>query len=209
MAEQQIQPEGRNCAQCGVYKLADQFARRRYRSSKIVLNCWCKDCHKAYYRGAIQRDPVLVEARQRRLKEVELGVLTCTQCNTQKPISEFCARSKRDERPRSWCRDCHNADTSEKNRAVRLEVLTHYSGGRPKCACCGEETLEFLAVDHIHGGGNAHRKAIRQSSGSSMNKWLKKNNYPAGFRVLCHNCNAARGYYGYCPHQRHTDAAHS
>jgi hypothetical protein len=22
-----------------------------------------------------------------------------------------------------------------------------------------------------------------------------------GYRVLCQNCNAARGLYGYCPHQ--------
>jgi hypothetical protein len=32
--------------------------------------------------------------------------------------------------------------------------------------------------------------------------WLKRNNYPTGFRVLCHNCNLAIGFYGYCPHHR-------
>jgi hypothetical protein len=32
--------------------------------------------------------------------------------------------------------------------------------------------------------------------------WLKRNGYPKGFRVLCHNCNSARGLYGYCPHKR-------
>jgi hypothetical protein len=23
-----------------------------------------------------------------------------------------------------------------------------------------------------------------------------------GYRVLCHNCNLARGFYGYCPHEK-------
>lgn len=32
--------------------------------------------------------------------------------------------------------------------------------------------------------------------------WLKKNNYPPGFRVLCMNCNFSLGMRGYCPHQK-------
>lgn len=31
--------------------------------------------------------------------------------------------------------------------------------------------------------------------------WLRRNNYPNGFQVLCHNCNMAKGFYGKCPHQ--------
>jgi hypothetical protein len=30
---------------------------------------------------------------------------------------------------------------------------------------------------------------------------MKRNNFPPGFRVLCRNCNGARGFYGYCPHE--------
>lgn len=33
-----------------------------------------------------------------------------------------------------------------------------------------------------------------------MFQWLSKHGLPTGFRVLCHNCNSAHGYYGYCPH---------
>jgi hypothetical protein len=32
-------------------------------------------------------------------------------------------------------------------------------------------------------------------------RWLRKNGFPKGFRVLCHNCNFAHGHYGYCPHK--------
>ena len=30
--------------------------------------------------------------------------------------------------------------------------------------------------------------------------WLKKNNFPPGFQVLCGSCNFAKGKYGSCPH---------
>lgn len=82
-----------------------------------------------------------------------------------------------------------------KTRAIREDVLTHYG---KQCQCCGEETSEFLCIDHINGDGAAHRKVVR----GSMYVWLKKNNFPDGFQVLCHNCNMAKGIYGECPHQR-------
>lgn len=88
---------------------------------------------------------------------------------------------------------------SWKNR-IRIEVLSAYSKGKPQCACCSEETLEFLCIDHINGGGMAHLKQLNRR-GISFYVWLKKNNYPKGFQVLCHNCNLAKGFYSVCPHQ--------
>jgi len=35
---------------------------------------------------------------------------------------------------------------------------------------------------------------------SHIYEYLKSNNYPLGYRVLCMNCNFAIGVYGYCPH---------
>ena len=32
-------------------------------------------------------------------------------------------------------------------------------------------------------------------------EWLKRNDYPPGFQVLCHNCNWAKHALGRCPHQ--------
>lgn len=43
-------------------------------------------------------------------------------------------------------------------------------------------------IDHIDGGGNQHRSG-EKCHGSGVFSWLKKNGYPPGFRVLCHNCN--------------------
>jgi hypothetical protein len=85
-------------------------------------------------------------------------------------------------------------------RRQRIKVLEHYSGGTPKCACCGETCVEFLALDHINGGGTQHRKTV--GSGSNMWRWLLTQGFPEGYRVLCHNCNQSLGAWGYCPHQR-------
>jgi hypothetical protein len=74
--------------------------------------------------------------------------------------------------------------------------MNHYSNNDPKCACCGERHYEFLAIDHIYGGGCRHKKEIK----CCLPLWLIKNNFPKGFQILCHNCNMAKGFYGKCPH---------
>lgn len=53
---------------------------------------------------------------------------------------------------------------------------------------------------HVNGGGKQHRLEV--GFGQVFYRWLKKNDYPEGYQVLCHNCNLAKGFYGTCPHQR-------
>jgi len=82
-------------------------------------------------------------------------------------------------------------------------AIKHYGS---KCDCCGEWRVEFLCIDHIGGGGNAHRRSLsadgRTIVGSSnFYAWLRRNNWPDGFRLLCHNCNFSIGHYGHCPHE--------
>ena len=87
---------------------------------------------------------------------------------------------------------------------VRMETLIHYGGNPPYCACCKENHIQFLALDHINGGGSAHMRSIPGGGGTSFIMWLRRNNFPPGFQVLCHNCNCAKGFYGSCPHQDHS-----
>lgn len=68
-----------------------------------------------------------------------------------------------------------------------------------QCSCCREDKKEFLGIDHIEGGGTQHRKKMGRVH---IYRWLYRNNYPEGFRVLCHNCNLALGFYNYCPHEK-------
>ena len=75
----------------------------------------------------------------------------------------------------------------------RALALDHYGG---ECACCGEDRAFFLVIDHIDGGGNKHRK---ETGMWRLADWLRKNDWPSGFQVLCHNCNAAKYKFGECP----------
>lgn len=82
----------------------------------------------------------------------------------------------------------------------RLEALRHYGGERPCCKCCGEDKYEFLMLDHINDNGHEQRKLAGGGS-VALNKWLKRNKWPTGIEVSCHNCNLAREFYGICPHK--------
>lgn len=86
----------------------------------------------------------------------------------------------------------------ERHHKRRRAIIEHYGG---RCECCGEDTYEFLAIDHRDGGGAKHRAAMK-SGGSGIIDWIHRHNFPTGFRILCHSCNGAMGYYGYCPHER-------
>ena len=94
-------------------------------------------------------------------------------------------------------RELHLKNKKEYRNRVRKEVIEKYGG---KCNCCGESNLVFLAMDHIDGGGGKHLKQIK----NHISFWLRKNNYPIGFQVLCHNCNMAKHILGVCPHVKNS-----
>jgi hypothetical protein len=81
----------------------------------------------------------------------------------------------------------------------RISVIAAYGGAI--CSCdhegkpCGPHPIEFLAIDHVNGDGK-HKDA---RAGTVLYRKLKKLGYPPGYRVLCHNCNIALGFYGKCP----------
>ena len=100
------------------------------------------------------------------------------------------------------------------NKENRLKVLQYYSkhlsnSNIPCCNCCGEDShIEFLTIDHIAGKQEMNTepelkqlKYTSKLSGTSLVIWIKKNNFPKGFQILCHNCNQTKGYYGKCPHE--------
>jgi hypothetical protein len=90
----------------------------------------------------------------------------------------------------------------EKCWQTRLRCLRAYSGNTPCCTCCREETLEFLTLDHLD--DRRRDSGVRVGGdrvGQNLYAWLIRMNFPPGFRVLCFNCNCARGNRGYCPHE--------
>lgn len=141
----------------------------------------------------------------------------CCTCKVLKPIIEFhikkrsgggvgtttkCRGCKReyDKKRHTDRRDEFIARMRERDRRIRRRILERYGGPKPACACCGEARYEFLAIDHIKGGGGKERR--EKGSGTRFYYWLIKSGFPEGYRVLCHNCNLALGIYGFCPHDR-------
>lgn len=82
-----------------------------------------------------------------------------------------------------------------RHREIRQQAFDGYGG---KCNCCGEKRFEFLAIDHVYGGGRAERQKL--STRQIADKVIRQG-FPAEYRVLCHNCNQAIGWYGVCPHE--------
>jgi len=89
------------------------------------------------------------------------------------------------------------------DRLLRNQILKHYGG---RCTCCGETEKTFLAIDHIYGKGNAHRKQINKISGQSYYKWIIEQNFPDYLQVLCYNCNMSKYLNGgICAHKSKQD----
>ena len=95
-----------------------------------------------------------------------------------------------------------NVIRNKYHKSCRKCVIDHYGG---KCACCGENHIEFLAIDHIHGDGNQDRK---EKGGNTklmfflFREMKEGRDYKDQYQILCHNCNLSLGFYGYCPHNK-------
>lgn len=84
---------------------------------------------------------------------------------------------------------------------VKREVLQYYGNNKLMCLCCGENTYEFLTIDHINNNGSEERKIVRRT-GHNIYRYLRKNNYPSGYQTLCFNCNSGKQINkGICPHK--------
>jgi hypothetical protein len=125
-------------------------------------------------------------------------VKRCTACRQQLPLDAFYADRGTTSGRQSRCRTCTCEAAAARLRAARQAALAHYSAGDSVCACCGEREQMFLALDHIDGSGP--RKPGGRRGGNSFFTWLAAQGYPAGLRVLCHNCNCAKGRNPECPH---------
>jgi hypothetical protein len=125
-------------------------------------------------------------------------------CGVDKQVNDFS--------PSEWsysnglCKKCIKEVNKKYNLGYKTTVFNHYSNGNICCACCGEKQIEFLSIDHIDNDGSKHRKELADTLGNPFGagiyRWLIKNRFPKGFRVLCMNCNFALGHFGYCPHSQ-------
>jgi len=89
-----------------------------------------------------------------------------------------------------------------RKRQQRQWLIALYGG---KCECCGETRWEFLAIDHLDGGGSQERK--RFGTTAYYKHLADAGRRLPGYRLLCHNCNASLGMYGYSPHTKKSSIA--
>ena len=78
---------------------------------------------------------------------------------------------------------------ANKSREFKLSVLAHYCEAEVKCVRCGFQDIRALSIDHINGKGRQHRNQVGATHGRAFYNWLKENNFPIGYQVLCMNCN--------------------
>ena len=76
-----------------------------------------------------------------------------------------------------------NTGSVERSRhKLRLQMLKAYGG---KCACCGETYYKLLTIDHIiPKQAQEHHK-----DNTTFYRSLRNAGWPAGYQVLCYNCN--------------------
>ena len=85
----------------------------------------------------------------------------------------------------------------ERYLLLRLRVMKNYGG---KCECCGESQYDQLNIDHIKGRADEIGKVGASLTYDAIREY-EESGYPnSRYRLLCWNCNMARGFYGYCPH---------
>lgn len=189
---------------CKGLKPLDEFYRNK--GTKDGYHCECKKCNSSQEK--IKRK--LTSAK----RHPERQAHPCKECQNifmprynGGPVQIYCsAKCKRKSHYRirttrpGYKRPygIKEADNSAKiQTANKKRALEGYGGCI--CSCCGEKELAFLTIDHINGGGTKHRRMA--GFGADIYRWLWKNNFPPGFRVLCMNCNFATKHGRLCPHQ--------
>lgn len=125
------------------------------------------------------------------------GKTVCQDCSSK--MSDLSSARYHERRAAGKCNYCdndpvpgstmcqHHLDLTKQQREdLKLEVMNAYGG--PKCAWCDEDDIRYLEIDHIEGGGRQHTQEIG-GGGHGLRCWLKANNFPPGFRILCRTCN--------------------
>jgi hypothetical protein len=170
-----------------------------------IWRCLCKCGNEEMADSSALRRGAHVRCAKCRVRpDTPPATQKCTGCGEVKPFtSEFFRKTPQAKyglrvKCLECCRPIARKEGLKARRSLRLEVLTHYAGGKsPSCVCCGEATFEFLSLDHLEGSSRHDYK----EHGRHFFSWLRRNNYPREMQVLCHNCNESLAHQGYCPHR--------
>lgn len=128
-------------------------------------------------------------------EKARLNVVRRNKARISSGLCAECGRRPVDENKQS-CSHCRDKTKAARNR-IKWVAFQAYGGAA--CSCCGEKTFEFLTLDHINNDGGGRYRKI---GGARLYAVLSRKGFPAGFRVLCFNCNSGRHIAGgTCPHE--------
>lgn len=179
--------QSKKCRKCDEFKPLEQFYKCRSREvSKDGHHRLCKSCQNAQYRKWRDTNRAHANALARKYAS--------RQPEKRKPKQREYYLKNREERL---------LKAAKYSRNLRMAAMDAYGG--KFCACCGEQQLLFLTIDHKLNDGNQHRREISGKNvgggGTVFYRWLRNKGYPDGFQVLCMNCNfGKRMNHGVCPH---------
>lgn len=192
----------KTCTKCGEPKPLDEFPRKST-AGEDRRNI-CKRCEAERWQRyrAANKETLRQQWREYRAANSERRAayarqwreanaehrLAYRRANAARALAWYEANKQRErERYREWYRENRELVLA-KNREIREAVLDHY--GR-RCACCG--STEELQIDHVNGGGTAHRESLGlKGAGSNFHRWLVKQGFPGGFQTLCRPCNRSK-----------------
>lgn len=180
------------CKECGkkfnAQHTTNQYCSRKCGGLSRRVKGPCNICGVKHSR----KRPTGLEAWYKHPKN---GKIICDSCYGKIPRKRLCVECGNTSSTR-WSRNekgviCHKCEMVLYRRKVKLEVLTHYSKGKPICCekDCDVDDIDMLALDHTNNDGASHRKKVGAITGIFMYEWAKKNNYPKMFGVLCWNHN--------------------
>lgn len=188
MPEQII--EKRCMGPCGQVLPTTEF----YPAKKALMRV-CKACHLLRTTKNRQSKPKEVRSainRRNRVNNLE---------NRKKAEKKWYETRKAEGFFADPARHAVRLSTHRRHRqGLKASVFDAYGGF---CACCGEDDLRLLTLDHLRNDGAAERRAMGRGASQQIYAKLKKDGYPSGYQVLCFTCNTGRHIAGgvECPHQ--------
>ena len=188
----------KKCTKCGVSKVLTDFQDKKTKTKKgITLGkaSWCIACTNLIHEQGRRYHKVVNQNRV-----LDVSPRHCSGCNEVKDISCFPKSLSTISGYSYHCRECRAVIQKKCEDKIRDFVYKYYGS---VCKCCGESEKVFLSIDHEGNDGSKHKhpKGYKYS-GNVLLRWLIKNNFPEGFRLLCMNCNFGRYRNGnVCPHK--------
>ena len=184
------------CKVCKIQKDISDFPSDISRAAGFKFIC--KVCYNIYQKQRRNLKPKKIKPLKPKPIITEK---ICTKCNELKLADQFNSSPTGKGKLAAICKKCHseysknhyrkrtktpsfylerNKRHRENSKNIKLKVLEHYSNGTMSCACCGNNCLTFLVIDHINGGGNKERKENKLNSPEKFHYFLAKRKFPTG-----------------------------